>query len=604
MSSITLNLSDIIQKQAIHNIGCIGHVSNGKSTLVAGLTGIKTQKHDKEKERNITIHLGYANSKIFYSDDDKLYFFASSNTSEFLHPDTKKPLKLIYHFSLADCPGHESYMTTMISGTSVMDSAILVESANAPIVPQPQTLEHLLAVSYINLDKILIVQNKIDLVSKREAEKNYEKIQDFIEDTKAQYSPIIPISAQLKTNISHVGKWIATQTNADISRLNELINSNFRMPIIRSFDINKPHSSIETLQGGIIGGSIQQGLLNIGDLIEIRPGILKKNDEGWTSYPLMAFVNSINTEKNKMNYAIPGGLIGIGTTLHPGFCKADKLVGQIAGKFGTLPNIFSKITFKINNIPRPGSSSFTKYNINEKIIICNHGASINASVVSQKDTEITVLTDKPIIINLNEQISIMRKINSIFKLYSVGVASKLENPANIIYELDSYPENISNTYIINDDINHIPDEISWDYNSFWNSDIKKVDIHKLHIPLPEVLPDARNTKWCNYSALMDFMVSKQSELFGSSPEIFSPSVLKLFLKEHICKDLSTEINEKDTEATIIGKFNSSKIQTSIASWATKYISCPICKSCFSYISRENRLIYKNCIDCSAKTCIT
>lgn len=65
MSQITLKLSDIIKNQATLNIGTIGHVSNGKSTLVRNLTTVVTQKHKEELEKNITTHLGYANAKIF-----------------------------------------------------------------------------------------------------------------------------------------------------------------------------------------------------------------------------------------------------------------------------------------------------------------------------------------------------------------------------------------------------------------------------------------------------------------------------------------------------------------------------------------------------------
>ena len=60
-----LKYSEILQNQPIYNIGSIGHVASGKSTLVRSITGIKTQKHSSEQERNITINIGYANAKIF-----------------------------------------------------------------------------------------------------------------------------------------------------------------------------------------------------------------------------------------------------------------------------------------------------------------------------------------------------------------------------------------------------------------------------------------------------------------------------------------------------------------------------------------------------------
>ena len=74
-----LKLSEIIQNQAVLNVGCIGHVSNGKSTLVRQMTGIKTQKFKSERERNCTINVGYANCKIFYSDKDKINTYLKNN---------------------------------------------------------------------------------------------------------------------------------------------------------------------------------------------------------------------------------------------------------------------------------------------------------------------------------------------------------------------------------------------------------------------------------------------------------------------------------------------------------------------------------------------
>ena len=103
------------------------------------------------------------------------------------------------HISFVDCPGHDSFMSTMISGTNVMDAAFLLIAADNKIIPQAQTYEHLLAISYTDIKNILVVQNKLDLLkSKKAAINNKLKIDDFLEGSKAEKSPIIPISAQLK----------------------------------------------------------------------------------------------------------------------------------------------------------------------------------------------------------------------------------------------------------------------------------------------------------------------------------------------------------------------------------------------------------------------
>ena len=72
-------------------------------------------------------------------------------------------MKLIHHISFVDCPGHESYMSNMLSGTSVIDMAFLVEAANAKEVPQPQNGEHLVAIQNTNIEDVVIIQNKCDL---------------------------------------------------------------------------------------------------------------------------------------------------------------------------------------------------------------------------------------------------------------------------------------------------------------------------------------------------------------------------------------------------------------------------------------------------------
>jgi translation initiation factor 2 subunit 3 len=150
-------------------IGMLGHVSHGKSTLTRALSTVNTIKFKKEKERNITIKLGYASFKIYEVDDgtsNSIYSRLESNA--FTHPDryiseTKKvPMKLIRYVSIIDCPGHESLMTTMLNGISSMDSALLLISAKDSI--QPQTIEHLTAIEMGKIQNVIVVQNKIDLV--------------------------------------------------------------------------------------------------------------------------------------------------------------------------------------------------------------------------------------------------------------------------------------------------------------------------------------------------------------------------------------------------------------------------------------------------------
>lgn len=105
-----------------------------------------------------------------------------------------------------------------------------------------------------------------------------------------------------------------------------------QMIVIRSFDVNKPGTKIDDLKGGIAGGSILKGVLKIGDEIEIRPGIVQKGPNNKNECkPIRTFVVSLNAEKNQLLYAIPGGLIGLGTLMDSSLTKADQLVGNIIG---------------------------------------------------------------------------------------------------------------------------------------------------------------------------------------------------------------------------------------------------------------------------------
>jgi len=192
-------------------------------------------------KRGITIKLGYADA-IIREEDGKLTVNPNSEGS---------PVRYV---TFVDAPGHEMLMATMLSGAAIMDAAILVVAANEGI--KPQTQEHLVALKAKKIKKIIIVQNKIDLVSKEKALSSYYEIKKFVKGTIAEDSPIIPISAIQEVNIDKV--------------LQELVNIEITQPsldeaplflIARSFDINKPGTQLEQLHGGILGGALKYGIL-------------------------------------------------------------------------------------------------------------------------------------------------------------------------------------------------------------------------------------------------------------------------------------------------------------------------------------------------------
>lgn len=115
-----------------------------------------------------------------------------------------------------------------------------------------------------------------------------------------------------------------------------------RLIVIRSFDVNKPGAEVDDLKGGVAGGSILTGVLRIGQEVEIRPGIVTKDSAGRTKCkPIFSRIMSLHAENNLLSFAVPGGLIGVGTRIDPTLCRADRLVGQVLGAVGKLPKIYT-----------------------------------------------------------------------------------------------------------------------------------------------------------------------------------------------------------------------------------------------------------------------
>ena len=250
------------------NVGIVGHIDHGKTTLLYKLSGKFADTHSEELKRGITIKLGYADI--------------------ILEKDGKKK-----YISFVDAPGHEMLMATMLSGAAIIDAAILVIAANEGI--KPQTQEHLMALQAKGIKQIIIVQNKIDLIEKHEAKRNYEAIQKFVKGTIAENSPIIPISAQQEVNIDKIKE--------ELMNLKVPERKSKEKPVFlvaRSFDINKPGTNVKELHGGVLGGILKQGTLKIGDEIEIKPGISKKRANQQVYESLKTKITSIQKGKYKI----------------------------------------------------------------------------------------------------------------------------------------------------------------------------------------------------------------------------------------------------------------------------------------------------------------
>ncbi len=395
------------------NIGMVGHVDHGKTTLTQALTGKWTDEHSEELKRGISIKLGYADT-IFYKCPrcpEPLCY----STKE-ICPHCGSKTEMLRKVSFVDAPGHETLMAVVLSGAAIMDGALLLIAANEPC-PQPQTEEHLMALDIVGTKNVVIVQNKIDLVTPEEAKKNHEQILDFIEGTSAENAPIIPISAHHETNLDTL-----------IMAIEEYIPTPKRdrnkpplMYTARSFDINKPGIKPDNLQGGVIGGSLKQGVIHVGDEIEIRPGI-KVEEHGKTRYDsIFTQVASIITGGEIVKEAGPGGLLGIGTYLDPSLTKADNLAGKVIGKEGNLPPVFYDLQMDIHMIERIVENS-PSGNIkpNEMVMLSVGTATTVGIVKSIKKDYMEAVLKIPVCAEEKQRVVISRHIKGRWRLVGYG----------------------------------------------------------------------------------------------------------------------------------------------------------------------------------------
>ena len=334
------------ERQPEVNIGVIGHVDHGKTTLVQALTGIWTMRHSEEIRRGMTIKLGYADGAAWYCQGcEGISAYSPEPVCE-CSPEAK-PI-LLRRMSYVDAPGHEILMATMLSGAALMDGALLVIAANEPC-PQPQTREHFIALDIIGVRNLVVVQNKVDVVSPERAKESYREIKKFLERTWAENAPIIPVSALKRANVNAV---IAAIENYIPTPKRDLSKPPL-MFVARSFDVNKPGTPPEKLVGGVLGGGIIQGVFRVGDEIEIRPGAPIRKPGGQIEYePLYTTIESLRFGSLEMKEARPGGLVAMGTTLDPALTKSDNLVGNAVGKADQLPPVLDTLRVEYKLLER------------------------------------------------------------------------------------------------------------------------------------------------------------------------------------------------------------------------------------------------------------
>ncbi|KAG5651315.1 hypothetical protein H0H81_009116 [Sphagnurus paluster] len=326
----------------------------------------------------------------------------------------------------------------MLNGAAVMDAALLLVAGNETC-PQPQTSEHLAAVEIMKLKNIIILQNKVDLIKEAQALEHQKSIAAFVKGTVAESSPIVPISAQLKYNIDAVNEYIVKCI--PIPERN--FTSDPRLIVIRSFDVNKPGAEVDDLKGGVAGGSILTGVLHLGLEVEIRPGIVTKDNAGRTRCkPIFSRIMSLHAENNLLSFAVPGGLIGVGTRIDPTLCRADRLVGQVLGAVGKLPKIYTGKSISLFLLPggrllgvKTEDKKQTKVSklVKNELLLINIGStSTGGRVLSVKADLAKIQLTSPACTEVGEKVALSRRIEKHWRLVGEFISNAYTERGTIL----------------------------------------------------------------------------------------------------------------------------------------------------------------------------
>ncbi len=400
-----------MSKQSELNIGTLGHVDHGKTTLVSALTHTWTDVHSESLKRSMTIKLGYADAVIRKCGSGDFPYTVNEKCGDGSASEEFRKV------SLLDAPGHETLMATAIASSSIIDCALFVISASEQC-PMPQTREHLMIINALGIKNAIIAQTKIDIVGKEQARKNYEQIKAFIKNSSVENAPIIPIMANKGINVDALLGEIASIKVPDRDK-----SADPMMYVARSFDVNKPGTAIKDLVGGVVGGSIIRGAFKVGDEIEIKPGVNRGDKSRKESYePLVTRISGLSAGSEHLSSAIAGGLIAVGTDTDPSFTKADGLVGQVVGKAGTLPDSVNNMTMSYSSLNRSDlpKQAFRK---SEQVLLGIGTGTYVGMITNMKKNSLEIQLNRPACIDKAAKISVLRNFGQRWKLSGFGVIS-------------------------------------------------------------------------------------------------------------------------------------------------------------------------------------
>lgn len=220
-------------------IGTAGHIDHGKTTLIKALTSIDCDRLKEEKERGITIDLGFA------------YFDLPSGRRA----------------GIVDVPGHERFIKNMLAGVGGMDLVLLIVSADEGVMPQ--TTEHLHILSLLQVKKGIVVVTKADLVDDEWLELVMLDIREKVQGTFLAEAPIVPVSAVTKAGLAELTGLIDKLYDEVGPKDAELA---FRLPIDRVFTVQG--------FGTVVTGTLLSGEVRVGDVVELQPSQLSVRIRG------------------------------------------------------------------------------------------------------------------------------------------------------------------------------------------------------------------------------------------------------------------------------------------------------------------------------------
>jgi selenocysteine-specific elongation factor len=258
-------------------IGTAGHIDHGKSTLVKAMTGIDPDRLAEEKERGMTIDLGFAWLKL---------------------PNGRE-------VSIVDVPGHEGFIKNMLAGVGGIDAALLVIAADESIMPQ--TREHLAILDLLRVRRGVVALTKADLVDEEWLELVREEVSDLLATTTLANAPILPVSAVTRQGIPELLAELERMLDEAEERQD---TARPRLPIDRVFTM--------TGFGTVVTGTLIDGSLKTGQEVEILPQGVKTR------------IRSLQTHRHSVDTALPGNRTAINLA---GIARSELARGNVV----TLP---------------------------------------------------------------------------------------------------------------------------------------------------------------------------------------------------------------------------------------------------------------------------